>query len=337
MENSPTILFIVLFCLFVMASIRYNIGTDYYVYYEFFKSVKPLTLNPSYIFSNQYFEPLFLYVSATLKHIFDNPIFHFSFWAFLTSMFFFVGIKKESSHYIMSAFILYCIFYHHYFFNTIRQGVVMAIFIYSTRYIFRRDFLKILFISSIASLIHSSGFLILFSYFISFIRFNSRFQLIIIVVASLLIWQTGIGESIFTFIAIKFEGIIPNLYTYIKLFLYDHQFTQVLQRFLLLIPMIYFYPELSEDNNFSKLFSIYFIGIIIYLVFGFFGLFITRINMFFRILEILLIPIMYQKIINRKQKLFAQICIAAWCFIILTWVYFKDAYYPFKTIFGDFF
>ena len=46
------------------------------------------------------------------------------------------GIKDNSAHYILSLFILYCIFYHHYLFNTIRQGVVMGIFIYSLKLLF---------------------------------------------------------------------------------------------------------------------------------------------------------------------------------------------------------
>ena len=81
----------------------------------------------------------------------------------------------------------------------------------------------------------------------------------------------------------------------------------------------------------------FFFGVIIYFMFGFFGLFIARINMFFRILEIVLIPILYQKIKSRYQKIIVQFFIMIWCFVILSWVYYKDAYYPFKTIFGTLF
>ena len=122
-----------------------------------------------------------------------------------------------------------------------------------------------------------------------------------------------------------------------SLFFYDHNLTQVSQRLILLIPLIYYYPELSTDHRFSKLFSIYFFGTLIYFSFGFFGLFVTRINMFFRILEILLIPLLYNKIKNNNQKIIVQFCIMIWCFTIMTWLYYKDAYYPFKTIFGNFY
>ena len=124
---------------------------------------------------------------------------------------------------------------------------------------------------------------------------------------------------------------------YVKLFFYDHSFTQVLQRLLVAIPLIYYYPILSDSDRFSKLFSIYLFGLVFYLFFGFFGLFVARINMFFRILEILLIPLLYQKLKTKNQKLVVQFCIMIWCFTILTWVYYKDAYYPFKTIFDNLF
>ena len=57
--------------------------------------------------------------------------------------------------------------------------------------------------------------------------------------------------------------------------------------------------------------------------------------MFFRVLEVLFIPIIYDRIKTRNQKLFALSVITCWGFVVLTWVYAKDTYYPFRTIFGD--
>ena len=336
-EKNQLIIFVIFSFLFILASIRYNIGTDYPYYSLFFQSVKPLNFHPNYSFPSNYMEPMFMYVVAIFKYIFYSPIFYFSLWSFVALLFFWLGIKRESNNYILSVFILYCIFYHHYLFNTIRQGVVMGIFIYSIRDILNRKFLKILIISLISSLIHSSGFFILVAYFVSFIQFKSRLSLILLLIGSILIWKSGLGEQIFTIVALKFQHVIPNLYMYVKVFLYDHNLTQVAQRLILLIPLIYYYPELSTDSRFSKLFSIYFFGALIYFSFGFFGLFITRINMFFRILEILLIPLLYNKIKNNNQKIIVQFCIMIWCFTIMTWLYYKDAYYPFKTIFGNFY
>ena len=336
-EKNNLLLFIVFSFLFILASVRYNIGTDYIYYSVFFQSVKPLTLHPNYTFPSDYMEPLFMHIVALFKYIISNPIFYFSFWSFITLLFFWLGIKKESSNYILSVFILYCIFYHHYLFNTIRQGVVMGIFIYSVRDILDRNFFKILFISIVSSFIHSSGLFILLAYIISFVKVKSRLTIFGLLFLSIFVWKSGLGEQIFTIFAIKFQNVIPNLYMYVKVFFYDHSLTQISQRLLLLIPLIYYYPILSKDDKFSKLFSIYFFGTLIYFSFGFFGLFITRINMFFRILEILLIPMLYQRIKNNNQKIIVQFCIMIWCFTIMTWLYFKEAYYPFKTIFGNFY
>ena len=336
-EKSNLIIFLIISFLFILASIRYNIGTDYPYYTLFFESVKPLTFHPNYSFPSDYMEPGFMYIVAIFKYIVNSPIFYFSLWSFIALFFFWLGIKRESSNYILSIFILYCIFYHHYLFNTVRQGVVMAIFIYSVKDILDRNFLKILTISIISSFIHSSGLFILIAYFVSFVKFKNRLSLILLLITSILIWKTGLGEQLFTVIALKFQNVIPNLYMYVKVFFYDHSLIQISQRLFLLIPLIYYYPTLSSDDRFVRLFSIYFFGALIYFSFGFFGLFITRINMFFRILEILLIPLLYQRLKNNNQKIIVQACIMVWCFTIMTWLYYKEAYYPFKTIFGNFY
>ena len=336
-EKNTTILFLIISILFLLSSIRYEIGTDYSVYYKFFNNVQPFSFDYDYDSGYNSFEPLFKYIVVILKNVIASPLFYFSLWSFITLSFFYFGIKENSAHYILSLFILYCIFYHHYLFNTIRQGVVMGIFIYSLKYILNREFFKILMITIFSSLIHTSGILIMVGYYASFIKFKTRFSIILSLFISIGIWKTGLGETIFEFIAIQFQPIVPNLYMYVKLFFYEHNFSQILQRILLLVPLIYYYNLLSDDDKYVKLFSIYLIGVIIYFSFGFFGLFITRINMFFRILEIILIPILYQRLKNKNQKLVMQLCVMIWGFVIMTWLYFKDAYYPFKTIFGSLF
>ena len=335
-KKSGLILILICSLLYIISSIRFNIGTDYPYYYLFFESVKPLTFHPNYSFPSNYMEPMFMYTVAILKYLFDSPIFFFSFWSLISITFFWIGIKRESENYILSLFILYCIFYHHYFFNTIRQGVVMGIFIYSLTYIINRQTYKVLFISLSSSLIHSSGLFIFLAYMVSFLSLKSRISYILLLLSSIVIWKSGLGEKFFTFIALQFQDVIPNLYMYVKVFFYDHNLVQISQRLLLIIPLIYFYPKLSEDHKFRKLFSIYFFGTLIYFSFGFFGLFITRINMFFRILEIILIPILYERLKTKNQQILVQFCITIWCFTIMSWLLYKEAYYPFKSIFSIF-
>lgn len=336
LKNSKIISIFLFFGLFILASIRYEIGTDYPVYLKFFTNVKPYNFSSAYVIGNQYFEPLFQFTVAILKNIISNPVFYFSLWAFIALFCIWKGIKEQSPNYILSIFIFYCIFYHHYVFNTIRQGITMGIFLISLKYILDRKFIPVFLMGIFASTIHTSGLLIIPSYFISMIRIKNRFTLFSILALSFFIWSSGVGESIFTFIAVRFEEVLPNLVLYIKLFLSPHTLLSVSQRLLILLPLIYFYPTLSKDSRFSKLFSLYFFGAILYFCFGFFGLFITRINMFFRILEILIIPILYEKIVGKKEKIITQFSIMIWGFTILTWLYYKETYYPFKTIFGNF-
>ena len=66
------------------------------------------------------------------------------------------------------------------------------------------------------------------------------FAIILLLLSSFLIWKSGLGEKLFTIIALQFQNIIPNLYLYVKLFFYDHNLIQISQRLLIAIPFIYY-------------------------------------------------------------------------------------------------
>ena len=135
-KNHYLLIFIIL-GLFLFASLRYNIGTDYPVYYKYFNSIKPISSDSIHSIGAHNIEPLFTYFVAVFKHIIMSPIFYFSFCAFITLFFVYKGIKLQSEHYLLSIFIFYCHFYINYQFNGIRQGIVMGLFIYSTKYIIK--------------------------------------------------------------------------------------------------------------------------------------------------------------------------------------------------------
>ncbi|NQV50335.1 MAG: EpsG family protein [Candidatus Marinimicrobia bacterium] len=335
LENNRTLLFVFIAMLFVMAAIRLEIGTDYPTYNTFFENVKPFSLHPDYSSGFQHYEPLFQYSTAILKHVIDSPIFFFSLWAFISLVFLWKGILDQSPNYLLSIFIYYCLIYINYTYNGIRQGVAMTIFIFSLKYILAKKLLPVLALTLFAVLIHSSGFLILAAYFMSFTNFKNRLIIFLVLLAAFITWQIGTGEALFLFIMEKIGVVTPDIVMYVKLFLEPHTLVQVLQRVLILIPLVWLYPRLSSDEKYRRLFSIYIWGTIIYLTFGFFSMFITRINMFFRVLEIILIPMLYEKIPSRSQKMVVNYLVMIWGFIVLTWVYYKEAYYPFKTIFGD--
>lgn len=334
LKNSKMVLFFLLFGLFIMASIRFNIGTDYPKYYNFFVNIKPFNFNPYFSTGYEHLEPLFRYTVSVLKNVFVSPIFYFSFWAFITLAFVWKGIKDQSDNYLLSIFVFYCIIYVNYLFNGIRQGIVMGIFLFSTKYIIERKFKSVLIISIIATLLHTSGIFILLAYFFSKIKIKNRFILILIIPISIFIWKFGLGEKLFCSIAQFFPDFIQQIiFVYVIKFFYPLTILNFLQRLLILIPLIFFYPKLSDDDTFRILFPVYYWGCVFYLLLGFFGLFIARINMFFRMTEVILIPILYECIKTRNQKLVVLFVIMCWGFTVLSWVYFKEAYYPFKTIF----
>lgn len=182
-------------------------------------------------------------------------------------------------------------------------------------------------------MLHTSGIFILIAYLFSKMKIN-RLTLLLLLFSSLIIWQYGYSERLFFFIVKFFPKFLNEiLIVYAAKFFEPLILQNILQRFLILIPILYFYPQLSDNNTIETLFPIYYWGTIIYLLLGFWRLFATRINMFFRIIELIIIPILYEKVHGKKQKIFILVIIMGWCFVVLSWVYAKGAYYPFKTIF----
>jgi len=336
LKNRNYILFFITFGLFIIASIRYDIGTDYPTYYHFFEKIKPYNFSLNYSTGFEHFEPLFRYTVAILKNFIVSPIFYFSFWALITLVFVWKGIKDQSKNYLLSIFIFFCIFYVNYQFNGIRQGITMGIFLFSIKYIVERKIIPVLIISIVSALFHSSGILILFAYFLSMDKIRNRVVLLSILFTSMFVWKFGLGETFFSIIILLFPTYFQDMVAmYLIKFGDPITLINYLQRLLVIIPLVFFYTKLSDDDKFRKLFPIYFWGCIFYLTFGFLGMLITRINMFFRMLEVILIPILYDRLHGKYQKLFVLTIIMLWGFTVLSWVYFKEAYYPFKTIFGN--
>ncbi|MCK4957123.1 MAG: EpsG family protein [Candidatus Cloacimonetes bacterium] len=334
LKNDQPLLFFIIFGLFVFTSIRYNIGTDYPTYYDCFNNIKAFSFSPDYSTGYIHYEPLFRYIVAILKNVFISPIFYFSLFAFISLAFVWSGIKQLSDNYILSTFIFYTIFYINYLFNGINQGVTMCVFLFSLKYIIDNNFKAILIISLTTTLFHTTGILILLAYFLSKLKLN-KYVYISIILISILLAKFNIGEIIFNKLITFLPGSIQMLVTssYLERHAGSLSITSILQRVIVVFPLLFYSSRLSTDKRFNVLFPIYCWSLVFYFLFGFVGLFITRINMFFRMSEIILIPILYEKLSNKYSKIIALLIIAIWGFTMLSWFYFKEAYYPFKTIF----
>ncbi|WP_336175311.1 EpsG family protein [Acinetobacter ursingii] len=161
--------------MFFISAFRYKVGFDWYNYEQIYEVSTGFFLK----------EPLFL----ALINFCNNLNFSFQTFificTFITLFFYFKSLNFyfSSNLKVFSLSILYFFLTYSYFehFNIIRQGLVIAIFFFSWRYVIERKFFSYFAVILCCSLIHSSAILLLPFYFLLNFKFNRFFYISIIV------------------------------------------------------------------------------------------------------------------------------------------------------------
>lgn len=296
LKNSYTtevlmILVIIIFAIF--SGIRYRIGNDFIPYLNIFKDVESVYLPP---YKN--IETGFKVVIVFFKSLNFPPYSLFLIFSVFLLCFVYRGISKNSQYKLFSLFLYFSIFYITYLFNVLRQGVAMAIFIYLLPDFKERNFSKVAVFTLIAASIHNSGIFIFISYFIYKFSFKRNFFIISTVLSIIYFFNNKILMDYFLIYTPDF--LSDKLSTFIMKFGESVDLTSFLLRLIILTILIYYYNEISKLNGIKGIFNIYFFGFLVYVLFSFQGEFATRINMFFRILEVILLP---SVLIAEKNKI----------------------------------
>ena len=147
-----------------IASIRYNVGTDYVSYIEIYNRVKYYTII-DIINSNK--EILFIIITKFLG-LFSNYQIMFAIISALTIYIVYKAIldnREKKSLGIM--FFLYLFLNYTNSYNIIRQSLAVAIVAYSYKYIFSRNFKNFLITILIATMFHTSAIFVLPFYLVN--------------------------------------------------------------------------------------------------------------------------------------------------------------------------
>lgn len=288
------ILKINIFLLIFFTGFRYYNGTDYGTYLTIFTEIKSVK-------DYSYLESGFRYIIVIIKNINNNidPKYFFLIFATLGLYPLYRGIKREI-YPNFALFIYYCIFLIDYNFNGVRQSVIMGIYIYSILFIIKRENKKSIFYFICAFLIHKSS-AIIFGISAVISRINYKLN----IVQTLLFFTISILVSNYIIECLKFSHEIVN---HLKNFNADLKISSIIMRIGLLI-IIFSFNYKNKDIFYRKLINIYSIGFIIYGLFFPIGLFSTRINMLFRVLEVLILPYTISKIKNKSLKILVCIIV----------------------------
>ena len=157
-----TLIFLTLF-----AGLRFNVGADYLSYGYIFNTIK----------SNQTvkMEPLYWLINK----ISLNYLVLCILVAFLSLYFLFKFINyldKENFYFILFGYV--SIYYLQWNMSTIRQGLAISIFLYSTIFLFEKKYKKYLFFILIGGLFHKTLFLAFLIYPIFKLKIKDRYLII---------------------------------------------------------------------------------------------------------------------------------------------------------------
>jgi hypothetical protein len=326
-EKQINCLFFSLLIIFTtIAGIRYGVGTDYFNYLDIFNGIK--------VFNDyNYLEPGFRFIISSVKGLGFPELSLFFIFSLISLSFLFKGIKENSKYPFFSLFIYIIVFFIGYVFNVFRQGIVMSLFVFLLRDIEQRNFKKILLFSLFGLSIHYSAIFILLSYFFYKLKISRKMYIVMSIVLITLIATNGYWANLIVEFAP--EVLESKISAYMQDFKYGVDFLGVLQRILLLAPLFWYFPALKKSEvSFEGIFKLYFLGFIFYAFFSFQGMLATRLNMFFRILEIVILPYLLVLNIKKYEKYLIFIVIIIWATLLYLNDLRQPSNFPFRTIFN---
>lgn len=285
-KNTFTLTVIVFLCF--LSAIRWYTGHDFAEYIDIYNYTPSILSGENVFRGYSNIEPGFRVVASIAK-VFDSHIVYLALCAALSLFPLYFGIKKFNRYAPINMsyaiLIYFCFFYINYNFNAMRQAITMGFFIYSISYMYEKKTFKVVCISLLVGLIHSTGILILLSYIASrFYLINSYIKILFVLIASLIAYKVDILTK--AFIA---SGV--NITRWQELW-GEISVSSIILRLILIAVLIFPKPVFKQGKLGALLFTFYMYGFFIYMALGSVDMMAARFNMFFRVLEVLLIPLL---------------------------------------------
>ena len=147
--------------LFLLSALRMEVGNDYETYVD--------TIHEIYVGGYVVTEPLFNAVVKVLCELSggENYLLVFGVFAFVTIWIFLKALYEQSDSFSLSFFLFMTLGIYFRTFNTVRYYFVLAITLYSFRYIFRKEYGKFILLIVLVAFFHKSVLVVIPIYLIA--------------------------------------------------------------------------------------------------------------------------------------------------------------------------
>lgn len=285
-------LVLIITILSLFSGLRYGVGTDYHTYVNIFDKI---FIDQSAKDS----EPLFYYLTATIRIFTDNSQVFFIVTSIIINLFIVLVLYKKSIYFTFSIFLYLSMGFYFVSFNILRQYMAIAIALYIINNKYKISKINIIIGSIIAMGLHTTSVIILFLLLFKKGIDNKRYIIIF---------------SVISLISLIFEPILTNLllsgkyevYGETNFFSYGTSIVYIIEYIALLV-FYYLYSDNIKDNN-----KFYLMAVCIGLVFtilGMKGVLYNRMAIAFNLYNTLLIPNVVSTISNNKEKRLLIYCL----------------------------
>lgn len=278
----------------LLIALRVDTGTDFPTYlaiWDYTSTLPDLTIEETFF---HFLEPLFVLTTSALKTFEPDVRIFFVVYGIATIVLLhksIVWFRLNGPH----AYLVYVgMFLLPYAFNGMRQALAMSIFLYALRFILRRKVGMVALWTVIASGFHLTGILIGLAYVVHRWTEEREFRLsrwfFWGAMISSMVGIAGLGGKLFfTLFEYKAE-------TYAELFNEGNSLTNVAVRLVLAGLLVFGASRVPPSRLLRQLLVLYSLGLFIYLSLSEFNMLATRFNMFFRALEVILIPMILERL-----------------------------------------
>ena len=315
---------IILLILIIFSGMRFNVGTDYGLYYYIYNTYISKTFSLSnYYSTNQEFG--YYLLSWITKNISSSPYGIFWTCAIITYIPIYSRIKKESKNFTFSMLLFFLLGIYTGPFNIVRQWIAIAINFYALQYI-DKNTKKFILLNIVGTLFHSTCiFVMIIQLLAKKIKPTFRFFAFTIILGIMFI----IFFNKIYFMSTLFSKLNPRYVDYLK-----PRSAGIGLKLLtsLRAILILYFLLFTEKTKYQYEKSLLIISLFFMLI-GFVNVYVARVELYFSICLVILLPnVLYQ--MKLKERWMHQYFFTLLFLIIFTLslIYYSDLI-PYRTYF----
>jgi len=314
---------IVFFCavllLVLFAGLRFEIGTDWSVYYNRFKGTDSSMLEPGF--------ELLMSFSKLLSQQFTLTVMLFGIIG--------VGIKYKAISSLSPMPFIGLLFYYGYYyypqeFNQMRQGLATTFCLFAVPSIYKKQNIKFIIFVLIACMFHASAIVFILAYWIHKVLPSKQYVLLILTLVSMIFMFINIGELLIDFILKVALKIIPipiadeRMTSYVKgRYAVPHGFYLGSLFLVYFAALFIYYLNKIDLKEYKIITKIFIFGVIMNFVFNSMSI-LERLSFFYLILG----AISYSYVVNYESNFYMKLLL----YLVLVLIsFFKVFVYITKT------